>query len=70
MGILVKSGRVSKGLAFGFYFGAVPPFPCVYLYGRGGRRWDLGEGEVGWAHKQLFPEVKISLSFMVRLWAI
>lgn len=41
MDILVKSGRVSKGLAFGFYFGAVPPFLLpfhvfIFMVGRGG----------------------------------
>lgn len=59
---------VSKGLAFGFCFGAVPPFLLpfhVFIFMVGGGA--VGFGEV---HKQLFHEVKISISFMVCLWAI
>lgn len=41
MDILVKSGRVSKGIAFGFCFGAVPPFflpfhVFMFMVGGGG----------------------------------
>lgn len=63
MDILVKSGRFSKELAFGFHLGAVPPFLLlfhVFIFTVGG----------GGVHKQLFPEVKISIPFIVCLWAI
>lgn len=61
MDILVKSGRFSKweDLAFGFHFGAVPPFLLIFhvfiVTVVGGVVVTLTLTLGGGIHKQLFP---------------